>query len=161
MIGVCAIPIALYWLSCQAGAAWAGQREVPASRLFVNFAFSILPIALFYHLAHNLMHLLGEGGALIPLLGDPLGTGANYFGLAELHVGSPVSETTLWLMQVALILIGHLYGIIVAHRMAHKLYADKPAAVRSLLPMLVMMVLISVAGLGLMAMDMNMRIGRM
>ena len=161
MIGVCAIPIALYWLSCLLGAAWAGRREVPASRLFVNFAFSILPVALFYHLAHNLMHLLGEGGAIIPLLGDPMGSGANYFGLAALHVGSPVSENTLWIMQVSLILIGHLYGIVVAHRMAHKLYADKPSAVRSLLPMLVMMVLISVAGLGLMAMDMNMRIGRM
>lgn len=161
MIVVCAIPIALYWLSCQLGAAWAGAKDVPASRLFVHFAFSILPVALFYHLAHNLMHLLGEGGEIVPLLGDPMGTGANYFGLADVHVGALVSESSLWIMQVTLILIGHLYGIVVAHRMAHKLYADKPKAVRSLLPMLVMMVLISVAGLGLMAMDMNMRIGRM
>ena len=64
-------------------------------------------------------------------------------------------------MQVTLILIGHVFGILAAHRIGHRLYADRKSALRSLVTMPLMMVVISVGGLWLMHMDMNMRLGRM
>jgi polyferredoxin len=155
-----AIPIALYWVSCRVAAAWTGHILTPKT-LFIQFAYSLLPVALFYHLAHNLMHLLMEGGAIIPMLSDPLGTGADYFGTRDMHVGHLVSEQAIWITQVVLILIGHVIGIVVAHRIGHRLFSDRTKAAKSLVPMFIIMVLISVGGLGLMAMDMNMRVGRM
>ena len=107
------------------------------------------------------MHLLMEGGQALPLLSDPLGRGANYLGTAQLHVGALVSDEVLWLMQVGLIVIGHVYGIVVAHRIGHRLHSDPRAARRSLVPLPAAMVAISIAGLWLMHMDMNMRMGRM
>jgi polyferredoxin len=155
-----AIPVLLYVLACHLSARWA-QNGVTTQTLFRSYAYSLLPVALFYHLAHNLMHLLMEGGEVVPLLSDPLGHGTDYLGTASMHVGSLIGEELLWYLQVGLILIGHVFGIIVAHRIGHKLYRKRADALKSLVTMPVMMVLISVCGLWLMHMDMNMRIGRM
>jgi len=160
MAAAVAVPMVVYWFCCRIGAMVAGPQH-KAKELFVHYAYSLLPVALFYHLAHNLMHILGEGGHIVSLASDPMGTGANYFGTADMKLGHLVSESLTWQLQVGLILIGHIYGIIVAHRISRKLYDDKAAATRSLIPMLAMMVLISVGGLFLMHLDMNMRTGRM
>ena len=160
MAVVVATPVGLYWLCCALSARWAAGG-VTTKTLFVHYAYSLLPVALFYHLAHNLMHLLMEGGEIIPRLSDPMGSGANWLGTRDVHIGSLISESNLWYAQVTLILIGHVYGIVVAHRIGHKLYPDRRKATRSLATMPVMMILISVTGLWLMHMDMNMRMGRM
>ena len=64
-------------------------------------------------------------------------------------------------MQLGLILVGHVIGIVVAHRVGHRLFEDRRAALRSLVPVFSLMVVVSVAGLGLRHRDMNMRLGRM
>lgn len=160
MAAAVALPAGVYWLSCRVAAKISGG-DVSVRRLFMHYAYSLLPVALFYHLAHNLMHLLMEGGGIVPLLSDPLGTGADYLGTRGVHLGSLISDQAMWFLQVVLILIGHIYGIIVAHRIGHSLYQDKRKALRSLTPMLLMMILLSIGGLWLMHLDMNMRSGRM
>lgn len=160
MAFICAAPIGLYWLCCRLGAYLGGEGVTPG-RLFVSYAYSLLPVALFYHLAHNLMHLLMEGGEIVPLVSDPMGDGSNYLGTASAHVGHLVAESTMWYAQVSLILIGHIFGIIVAHRIGRGLYKTRRAASLGSLPMLALMIAISIGGLYLMHLDMNMRIGRM
>ena len=98
---------------------------------------------------------------VVPLLSDPLGHGADYFGTADLRPGALVSESTLWMWQVGLILVGHVVGILVAHRVGHRMHPDRSQALKSLTPVFVAMVVVSIAGLGLMHLDMNMRLGRM
>jgi len=160
MAFACVIPIAAYWLCCRLGARWA-RSGVSARKLFVTYAYSLLPVALFYHLSHNLMHLGMEGGHIVPMLSDPMGNGSNYFGTKGMNMTHLLSGEMLWFLQVGLILTGHIFGIVVAHRAALRTYQTKSAAVRSLIPMLVLMIIISIGGLWLMHMDMNMRVGRM
>ncbi|MDH5676813.1 MAG: hypothetical protein OEZ06_32150, partial [Myxococcales bacterium] len=160
MAALILLPIALYALACFIAARWAGDGTRPG-RLFQAYAMSLLPVALAYHLAHNAMHILMEGGAIVPLLSDPLGDGSNHFGTASMHVGSLVSDSVLWTLQVLLILIGHVFGLAVAHRIGHRLHASPKAARRSLIPIPAVMVAISLCGLWLMHLDMNMRVGRM
>ncbi len=154
------LPIAIYSLSCNLAARWAANG-VSGRQLFSAFAYSLLPVALFYHLAHNLMHLLAEGGHVVPLLGDPMGRGANWLGLRDVHIGALASDQALWIAQVLLVVVGHVFGVIAAHRIAHRLYPDQRAAARSLVPLTTLMILLSITGLSLMHMDMNMRVGRM
>ncbi|MCA9774614.1 MAG: 4Fe-4S binding protein, partial [Myxococcales bacterium] len=52
MAVVVAAPVGLYWVACRAAAAWT-HHVVDTTRLFRHFAMSLLPVALFYHLAHN------------------------------------------------------------------------------------------------------------
>lgn len=158
------VPIGLFWACCQISTAWAGSgagNPIDVRKAFASYALSLLPIALFYHLAHNLMHLVMEGGAVVGLLSDPMGRGSDLFGTRGLHPAGLVSHETLWIAQVALILVGHVIGIVVAHRIARGLYPDRSRAMRSVIPFAGLTILISVFGLWLMHLDMNMRIGRM
>ena len=164
MVVASAIPIALYWICCQVAAWWVRDSGVTAQQIFRNYALSLLPVALFYHLSHNVMHLVMEGGHIVPLLSDPFGTGANYFGTANMNVGSLLSDTTIWYIQLALIITGHVFGVIVAYRISRRLFpATERAAQRtqSLVPITAVMICLSVVALWLMVPDMNMRIGRM
>lgn len=159
---VSAVPVGAYALSTLGAWAWVRETGVSFRRLFVEYAWSVLPVALFYHLAHNAMHLLHEGGDIVPKVSDPLGDGSNYFGTAELVIGPLLGMEGTWYVQVALVLVGHLVGVVVAHRISRRIFGNnKAAAVRSLVPMLIMMVALSVGGLWLMSLDMNMRMGRM
>jgi len=138
------------------------NTEKPSFRqMFVAYAYSVLPVALFYHLAHNAMHLFSEGTDVVPLLSDPMGTGADWFGTASWVMTPLFSQQTLWYLQVMLVLVGHLFGVTVAHRIASRLFPDKRDRVLSLIPTLALMIALSVGGLWLMSLDMNMRVGRM
>ena len=160
MAAAMALPIALYAASSAVGARWAAAG-VSGRELFTRQALSLLPIALFYHLAHNLMHLVREAGHVVPQLSDPLGRGADWLGTSQAAIGPLLPDTALWFSQLGLIVFGHLLGVVVAHRIAHSRFPDRSAARRSLVPLVVVMVLISVGGLWLTHLDMNMRMGRM
>lgn len=160
MLLACGVPLGLYWISCRVAARWV-NGAVNTRTLFFSYASALLPVALFYHLAHNGMHLAMEGGHVVPLLSDPLGRGADYFGTANLRIGHLIPELPLSAMQVLLIAVGHVFGVIVAHRVSRHLFDDKKRAIKSLIPMTCVMVFVSVAGLSLMVLDMNMRAGRM
>ncbi|RMH59504.1 MAG: hypothetical protein D6679_01685 [Candidatus Hydrogenedentota bacterium] len=164
MAAALAVPVVAYFLAGTAAAKAA--RVQNTGEVLRTFAPSLLPVALFYHLAHNLMHFAMEGSSLVPLLSDPLGRGANLFGTASYHYGALLSQPAVWMLQVALILTGHIFGIVVTHQTAESVIGTEEIDARRRrfllsLPFLLLMILISVTGLGLMHMDMNMRVGRM
>ncbi len=159
------------------GSTWlAGSSRLPYGRAFTSFAYSVLPIALFYHLAHNMEHLLMEGQKVIPLLSNPLGfvpgeswtilgisgTGSwNLLGTAGLVLPPVISLPTLWFLQVLLVLVGHVYSLWIADRTARRLYPERGVALRSQIPMLIGMVLFSMFSLWLLKQPMEMRTSAM
>jgi hypothetical protein len=72
----------------------------------------------------------------------------NLFGTAN-ALSDPVilDASIVWHTQVALVLIGHIAGVYVAHVEALRSFAQTRRAIISQLPMLLMMVLFTVAGL--------------
>ncbi len=157
-MAVCLVaPILVYWAIARITSAYVGDKNVSTKKVFVYYAFSLLPIALCYHVAHNGMHLFMEGQYIVPLLSDPMGTGADHFGTATVQMGPILSATTVWICQVILIVVGHVYGILFAKRISRTLYADAALARRSLIPMLGGMILFSLFSLWIMGLDMNMR----
>ena len=163
---------ARFWLSV-----FLSRRpEVSYQRSFVRFAYSVLPIALFYHLAHNLEHLLMEGQKIVALASNPFGFAPgerwsvlgiqgegewNLFGTAGLVLPPLTSLPVLWVVQVVLILVGHVYSLWIADKTARRLYPEHGVAFRSQLPMLVGMVLFSVFSLWLLKQPMEMRTSAM
>ncbi len=116
MAAVTLLSIAPYAGSCPVAARLTRGSGVGPGRIFSHDALALLPLALFYHLAHNAMHLLTEGGAVLPLLSDPLGRGQSLFGTATMRVGHLLSDGALGAVQLALALVGHLVALRVAHR---------------------------------------------
>jgi hypothetical protein len=151
------VPLAVYYGICVLMTWCARDRQYDAHTIFVRFSFSLLPIALFYHLAHNLQHITFEGAKLLRVSSDPFGWGWNLFGTAHMPVGAVLPVEVAWTLQVLLILTGHVYAIVIAHRTASLLYPERRAAIASQLPMLAAMMLFSFQSLWLLSQPMLMR----
>jgi ferredoxin len=157
MLIMLAAPILLFWTAAKVGERLTRGSGVSAFKMFKAFAYSLIPVALFYHLAHNCMHFFLEGGALIPLLSDPFGWGWNLFGTADKTYGALLSLQTIWWLQMICIVIGHVYGVLIADRVAKRLFARPSLKLLSLIPLLATMILYSCFSVWLIAQPMDMR----
>lgn len=141
-------------------AAWASGRvgalRTERLRTAAWFAPSLLPIALAYVVAHYFAFFVVQVQDLVRHASDPLGTGADLLGTRHLAAGDywRPSGTLTWLVQAGAIVTGHVAGLLLAHDRAIELAprvsdgsVDVAAAVRSQLPMLLLMLLYTVAGL--------------
>jgi len=124
------------------------RSELSIRTLALEFAFSLVPIAFVYHVTHYYTLLVGTAPSLLPLASDPFGWGWNLFGNAR-QVADPVVVPAdwVWHSQVALILAGHVVSVYLAHLRALQLFPRARQAVWSQLPMLVLMVVFTTAGL--------------
>ncbi len=161
MAGIMVAPALLY-----AGLVWlshflAGRGSVGYRDYFVRYAYALLPIALFYHLAHNSEHLLMEGQKVVALASDPFGWEWNLFGTAHWRLPPLTDLPTLWVIQVFLLMVGHVYSLWVARRTASVIFERSGAAFRSQIPMLAAMILFSLMSLWLLKQPMEMRTSAM
>ncbi len=137
------------------------KQPVSYHTYFVRYAYCVLPIALFYHLAHNLEHLLMEGPKVFALFSDPFGWGWNLFGLSGRPVPPLVSLDVLWLLQVVLVGVGHIYSLWAAQKISRRTFSSEAAATRGQLPMLIGMIIFSIFSLWLLKQPMEMRTSAM
>jgi ferredoxin len=150
--------VALFWL----GSRWSSRlapNGLSVSKIFKAFSYCVLPIALFYHLAHNSMHFFMEAQELIPLLSDPFGLGWNLFGTAGNSYRELLTIEIVSWIQVLLILSGHLFGVRIADRISRRLVADPNKAMLMLAPLIFVMILYSALSIFLIASPMEMRTG--
>jgi polyferredoxin len=128
---------------------------------FVRYAYCLLPIALFYHLAHNLEHLLMEGPKVFALISDPLGWGWNLFSTAGISIPPLTSLDVLWILQVILVGVGHVYSLWAAQKISRHIFVNDIAASRGQWPMLAAMIAFSIFSLWLLKQPMEMRTSAM
>ena len=132
--------------------AWMGDGQLTTGTVARLFVLSLVPIAIAYHLAHYFTYLLVQGQLLIRLASDPLGLGWNLFGTARYRpeIGI-VGARAVWYTAVIAIVAGHVIAVYVAHAVALREFRGRRAALRSQLPMLVLMVGYTVVSLWIIA----------
>ncbi|MDH2425425.1 hypothetical protein [Sphaerisporangium sp. TRM90804] len=119
----------------------------PPGKTAGELAHAIVPIAVGYLVAHYFTLLLLEGQHTLALLSDPLGTGADWLGTAGWSIGTAgTTPASVAMLQVTVIVIGHVLGTVLAHDRALVLFPRRTAVVGQI-PLLVLMVLYTVAGL--------------
>lgn len=124
------------------------RSQLSLRELALAFAYSLLPIVLVYNITHYYTLILTQGVRIISLFSDPFGWGWNLFGTAGKFRAPFLPEMGLvWHTQVALILFGHIVSVYLAHVEALRLFPTRGRALLSQLPMLVLMMLFTVAGL--------------
>jgi len=129
-----------------------GGGEGGFKRFAAAYAFSLVPIAIAYQMAHYYTYLLIQGQMIFSLVSDPLGWGWNLFGTADLEPRyGIVGAGFVWYSQVALIVAGHVIAVYLAHSISLRLLRDPVRAFRSQLPMLVLMVLYTITSLWILA----------
>jgi hypothetical protein len=105
------------------------------------FVWSLVPIAIAYHLAHYLSYLVLAGQYVIPLASDPFGFGWDLFGTAGYRVDiGLIGAEFVWNAAVISIVAGHVIAVGVAHFTALQVFETARAALRSQYPLLVLMV---------------------
>lgn len=143
---VVALATGLY-VACTAAATalgGAGGRALPR-----QFAHSLVPIAIGYTVAHYFSLLVFGGQRTLALMSDPLDTGADYLGTTAWQPDYTVpSVTTIAVVQVSAVVVGHILGVVAAHDRAARLFPLRQA-VAGQVPLLVLMVGYTVGGLTL------------
>jgi len=134
----------------------AGVRSVSSGRdmrqLSGAFVHTLVPIAFAYLAAHYFSLLVFNGQTFYVLLSDPLGTNADYFGTATYVPDyAAVGATTIWYVQVAALVMGHVGAIVLAHDRALTLFRHRRDALRSQYWMVTMMVGFTCMGLWLLS----------
>ena len=158
MAGIIALPLLLFWGSAALSRLLAADPALRIGEVLKLLAYPLIPVALCYHLAHNGMHFFMEGQNLLPLLSDPLGWGWNLFGTAGRSYAPLISLEKIWLLQISLIVAGHLYGVLIADRVGRRLFRSGNG-LRGLAPFIATMVLYSGFSIWLIAQPMVMRSG--
>jgi hypothetical protein len=111
------------------------------SRLEFGFIHTLVPIAAVYVAAHYLTFLVFEGQAIIYLASDPFGQGWDLFGTVNSGIDYSIfPQEDTWYVQVAVVVVGHVAALMLAHDRALTLYKDARLAVRSQYWMLGVMV---------------------
>lgn len=145
----------LFGVSILAGGWLAGSR-VAFAQLAGLLVWSIVPIALAYHIAHYLTDVLVNGQYAVVALSDPFALGWDLFGTAHMPVTAGIAAGAdaawwLWNAQAALIVGGHILAVLVAHVTASRLAPATSQAALLQVPLTVLMVAYTLFGLWLLA----------
>ena len=141
-----ALVAALYLVGARLSGRLARQPRVVQPR---RYAGTVVPIALGYTVAHYFSLLMLDGQTTWILASNPFGLpGVDLFGTYDNRVDlTAVSSDVIALVQVGAVVLGHVLGVTLAHERA-LLSARRPRA-SDQLPLVVVMVLFTVGGLGL------------
>ena len=115
--------------------------RMPILAFGTAFIYSLIPIALAYHLAHYFSYLLIQGQLIFPLASDPFGFGWNLFNSGDFVINiAIVNAKFAWITALISIISGHVIAIYVAHVIAMRIFTERVQALRSQYPMVVLMV---------------------
>jgi hypothetical protein len=116
------------------------------------FVLTLVPIAIAYLVAHYLSYFLIQGQLLIRLASDPFGFEWNLFGTAHFRpdIGI-VGARFMWYTSLIAIVLGHVAAVASAHFVALRRIEDPRLAMRSQIPMLVLMIAYTMVSLWIIA----------
>ena len=147
--------LAVFWI-CIRLARRFSKSQLSVRDLILRFAPSLIPIAFVYHATHYYTILLAQGRQLPRLISDPFGVGWNILGISMSHFNALLLQVDfIWHSQVALILIGHIISVYLAHIVALRIFGGPGAAAVSQVPMLVLMVLFTTFGLWILSLPLT------
>ncbi len=145
MLGFCLAVLVSFSVATMLTGVGPGVRRTQLPSLF---AHSVIPIVVGYIVAHYLTYFVEVGQQTLIQLSDPMGTGANLLGTADLTPQYWLSShpTLLATIKVLAVVTGHVVGVIAAHDRAIRLL-PKRHQLTGQLPLLFVMVAYTITGL--------------
>lgn len=146
LLGCIGLVAVLYLVGTRLSGRLANQPAAVQPR---RYAATVIPIALGYTVAHYFSLLMLDGQNTWILLSNPFGAeGVNLFGTYDNRVDlAAVSADLIAYVQVGAVVLGHVLGVTLAHERA--LLSARRARASDQLPLVIVMVLFTVGGLGL------------
>jgi hypothetical protein len=150
LVGVWFLFLGAYGLTCAITARLAPRYTV--GQIARLFAYTLVPIAVAYNIAHNCANFLVQGQQLVALASDPLGLKWNLFGTANFRpdIGLIDARVT-WYVAIAAIVAGHVISIWLAHRLALREFGTRRRAALATVPLTLLMVAYTIVSLSVIA----------
>ncbi len=107
--------------------------QAPLKRLFVDYAYSLVPMGLAGWIAFCFSFVFVNGSYALSVLSDPFGWGWDLFGTRSVP-WTPVLLDLALALQVLMLLVGQVFSIVVAYRIARQHASTDAQAWRGALP---------------------------
>ncbi len=126
--------------------------------LALKFAFTLIPIATAYNVAHYFSLLFIQGQSAIFQISDPFNLGWNLFGTANYKINvALLSASSIWNVEVATIILGHIAAVYFAHIKAQEVYVQNKKTIVSQIPMLILMIIYTMTGLWILSQPLTLK----
>jgi hypothetical protein len=150
LVGVVLAIGAAYLAACGLTARLARPASTRVADVTGGFIHALVPVALAYAVAHYFTFVVFDGQRLLHAASDPFGLGWDLFGTADWRIVSFLSPTTVWWIQLSVIVAGHVAATVLIHDRALDWFGGE-VALRAQYAMLVLMVALSSLGLVVLA----------
>ena len=156
LIATVMLLFATFAITIWLGLRLSGRATQPFRFVYGQLALSLLPIALVYHIAHYLPSFLVGIQYTWAALSDPLDKGADLLGIQPFNVTTGFfnrldTVRLIWLSQAGLVVLGHVWSVLLSHRLAMDLFPDGRRAAFATLPLSIFMIAYTFLGLWLLA----------
>ncbi len=120
----------------------ANQGLPSTQRLFVDYGYALIPLGLTAWIGFTVSFVLADISYAIPLISDPFGWGWDLFGTAH-YPWTIYAPRLIPYLQAPIILFGLATSISTVYRIATHHTTDRQKVLRSLMPTLIFMVIIT------------------
>ena len=124
------------------------RRGVSLRQVFVDYAYTLVPMGLAAWIAFSLGFVLVNGSYALSVLSDPFGWGWNLFGTAEAP-WSPAAPGIIGFLQTGVLVAGLLFSVQTAYKIARQHVNAHRAAFAAMLPVCGFLTLITLSFLWL------------
>jgi hypothetical protein len=107
-----------------------GGLRTPLRRLFVDYAYGLVPLGLAAWVAFSLSFVLVNGSYAAAVVSDPFGWGWNLFGTAR-YAWQPLMTGAIPVLQVTVLILGLVFSTTVVYRIAQQNSPDLSASQRT------------------------------
>lgn len=120
------------------------KRSIPLRQVFVDFAYTLVPMGLAAWVAFSLGFVLVNGSYALGVLSDPFGWGWNLFGTAD-AAWVPAAPQLIAFLQTGVLVAGLLFSVQTAYKIARQQMKQHRPAFVAMLPSSAFLSLITLA----------------
>ncbi len=120
---------------------FSGNKEIPLIKVFVNFAYTLVPMGLGVWIAFSVGIILPNGSYLIHVISDPLGWGWNLFGTANIP-WTPVLTGAIGYIQGVVLLIIYAFSLDYGYKISKRTFPDEKQAKRGWVPIFIFLTIV-------------------
>jgi ferredoxin len=120
---------------------FSGNKEIPLKKVFVNFAYTLVPMGLGVWIAFSVGIILPNGSYLIHVISDPLGWGWNLFGTANI-AWTPVLTGAIGYAQGVVLFVIYAFSLDYGYKISKRTYPDEKQAKRGWVPIFIFLTIV-------------------
>jgi hypothetical protein len=109
------------------------DQQTPLRQVFIDYAYALIPLGLAAWIAFSFGFVLVNGSYALAVISDPFGWGWNLFGTANVP-WTPILPMLVGFLQIGVLMIGLLFAVNIAYRIARQHSADQRRAFLATLP---------------------------